>query len=68
MNLFCAGNSFLYLLPFLRHYKFRNVFTVPIGDHSGFSSVNIILSAISILYEFSESNYVQSICDFTQGE
>lgn len=52
MNPFCKGDSFLYLLPFLRHYKFRKVFTVPIGDHSGFSPANTILAAISILDKF----------------
>jgi len=68
MNLFCTGHFFLYLLPFLRHYKFRKVFTVPIGDRSRFSPVNIILAAISIPHEFTESNFVQRICGFTHRE
>lgn len=68
MNLFCTGYSFLYPLPFLRHYKFRKVFTAPIGDHSHFSPVNIILVAISIPCECSQSNYMQSICGFPYRE
>jgi len=68
MNPFCKENSLQYLLPFPRHYKFRKVFTVPIGDHSSFSPVNVILAAISTLDEFSEPNYVHSVCNFTRGE
>lgn len=68
VNLFCTGYSFLYPLPFLRHYKFRKVFTAPIGDHSRFSPVNIILVAISVPCKCSQSNYVQIICGFPYRE